>query len=248
MSRRAAGIRWLDHLMKHDANRALILFDIDGTLLDMKGAGRRSFIRALKRVFGIDDDIAYISFAGATDLDVFRRIAERLEISPTPEQTRAFFEALPEELNRTVREETPVCFPGVKILLETLTAMEDRALLGIVTGNIEPCARIKLRHFDLHHHFVLGAFGCEHADRNELARRAFARARERAPGIAFDPVSLIGDTPSDVEAARILGATAIAVATGRCGRDELIKAGADAVLDDLSDLPRVLALLGLDEE
>jgi phosphoglycolate phosphatase len=223
----------------------LILFDIDGTILDIRGAGRQAFVRTLDKVFGLQDDIRYIRFAGATDLDLLRQILERHGRSLTPADAESFFRQLPIELEERIAHAEQVIHPGVRELLVELTR-DERTLVGLVTGNVESCARIKLRCFDLHDHFVLGAFGHEHGDRVEIARLALRRAVEHLGGAdAIERVFLIGDTPSDIAAARAIGATSIAVATGGFDRAALADARADHILDNLSDTLRVLKILGL---
>lgn len=199
----------------------LVLFDIDGTLLDLHGAGRKAFALALSDAFGWDDAIAYIQFAGATDLDVLDQIFRRYQRALTPADADRFFAVLPEKLRETAADVTPTVYPGAAELVETLAA-HPQVIIGLVTGNIETCARIKLEKVGLHGHFELGAFGHEHGDRREIARLALARATSRLPaGTAFARTFLIGDTPSDIAAARHIGATAIAVATGHHGPDDL---------------------------
>ncbi len=227
------------------SGKILILFDIDGTLLDMHGAGRRAFIRALKTTFGWDDDLEYIHFSGTTDMAVFHRVLQERGLPYRDEEARLFFEQLPEELRRTVAGQQTRLYPGTRELLEFLSE-HPRAVAGLVTGNIESCARIKLESADLHGHFTLGAFGHEHADRNEIARLAMVRAtRQLIPGESFARLFLIGDTPSDVRAAQHIGATSIAVATGTPSIETLRDAGADYVLEDLSDLSLLQSILGI---
>lgn len=219
-----------------------VLFDIDGTLLDMLGIGRQSFIRALETAFGIRDNLDYISFSGNTDLNVLQQVMTRHGRPVTAEVLDRFHEALPAELTAAAHEARLVLFPGVRQLLERLSADPD-VILGLVTGNIEACAWIKLQQFDLHSHFVLGAFGNEHADRNEIARLALQRVRSRlAPGQAIRGCFLVGDTPNDINAAHAIGAVAVAVATGKHSKESLTAAGADVVLADLSDTACVLEL------
>ena len=223
----------------------VVLFDIDGTLLDMRGAGRKSFIRALKTVFGLDDDIQYINFAGNTDLNVLQQVMEKHGRTLTDDDRRRFFERMPVDLAQTAGEAELVIYPGVKVLLEKLSANE-RVLLGLVTGNVEACARIKLWQFDLHGHFVLGAFGDDHADRTEIAHLAMKRVRDSLkPGQEIGALFLVGDTPFDITAAKSIQAKSIAVATGKFDVNALRAADADHVLADLSDTPQVLRLLGL---
>ncbi len=226
----------------------LVLFDIDGTLLDTHGAGRDAFIRALQVVFGWEDDLHYIHFSGSTDLDVFNRIMERRGVPVTPDDTYRFFQQLPRELRQTILPIRPTVFPGIRELLDLL-AGDPRVRVGLVTGNVESCARIKLRHADIDGHFELGAFGHEHAGRTDIARLAIERARAHlAPGTEFSTIYLIGDTPSDIQAARQVGAVSIAVATGVHRLEHLLEQGADHAFADLADLTRMRNILRLDAE
>ena len=226
-------------------SKILVLFDIDGTLLDMHGAGRKAFIKALKATFDWDDDLEYIQFAGTTDMAVLYRVLEEHRLPYLEQDAQRFFERLPEELRITAAEQDARLYPGTRELLEYLSE-HPRAVVGLVTGNVESCARIKLESANIHAHFTLGAFGHEHADRNEIARLAVARAaRQLAPGQSFAASYLIGDTPSDIAAARIIGATSIAVATGTYTADMLRETGADLVLADLTDLSLISSFLNL---
>ena len=225
----------------------LILFDIDGTLLDTSGAGRRSFALALESAFGWGAEAHSISFAGATDLDVVTRIAERRGCRLSPHQVEDFFARLPDTLRNALQQEPPRVYPGVQALLENLSA-RDEVNLGLVTGNIESCAWVKLESCNLHGHFTLGAFGHEHGDRREIARLALQRARQQLPpGHTFGACFLIGDTPSDIQAAHAIGATALAVATGGFTEAQLREAGADTVLSSLEPTTHLMARLGLSD-
>jgi len=157
--------------------KTAVFFDIDGTLLDTHGAGRDAFVNALKAVLNHDDDLSYIHFAGTTDLDVFNEIRIRSGLKINKKQEKEFFDRLPVELGKSIRDHLATLCPGVRELLEILSS-DERAVVGLVTGNTEECAHIKLSHFNLHGHFVLGAFGKEHARRPELARRAKERAQK----------------------------------------------------------------------
>lgn len=220
-----------------------VLFDIDGTLLDTRGAGRRAFVRALEGAFGLRDDIPYINFAGNTDVNVLRQVMAHHGRPLLDGDLQAFNRLLPLELERASQGAELILYPGVRPLLEALSA-DPRLILGLVTGNIEACAWIKLRQFDLHGHFVLGGFGDEHADRDAIAALALRRVEERLrPGQALGARFLIGDTPNDIAAAHAIGAVAIAVATGRFTVEALHAAGADVALPDLSDTACVLEIL-----
>ena len=189
----------------------LVLFDIDGTLLEVKGAGRRAFSRAIDHCFGWKNELKNIRFAGATDLDLFRKIAREHQHEATDADAAKFFDRLAHELKIAIGEAGTVhtVFPGVPELLARLSS-DPRCLLALVTGNVAECAWIKLELVNLHEHFVLGAFGHEHADRIEIAHLAVRRAEEHA-GRSYARRFLIGDTPNDVRAAHAIGAKAIAV-------------------------------------
>ncbi len=220
-----------------------IFFDIDGTLLDMRGIGKDSFVRALKTTFAIDDDLSTISFAGSTDLDVLRQVMERHQRILTPADFDRFHIQLPIALEAAAHQSELTLFPGVRPLLEALSTVPN-IVLGLVTGNVEACAWIKLRQFQLHHHFVLGAFGNEHANRNEIARLALKRVEARLkPGQSITARFLIGDTPNDIAAAHAINAVSIAVATGKFSVEALCEAGAMVALSDLSDTRGLLEML-----
>jgi phosphoglycolate phosphatase-like HAD superfamily hydrolase len=149
---------------------------------------------------------------------------------------------MPAELEEASKGSDLILYPGVRSLLEKLSARQD-VILGLVTGNIASCARIKLRQFNLHHHFVLGAFGDEHADRNEIARLALGRVKSKLPRDGtIRSLFLVGDTPNDIAAAKAIDAVSVAVATGKFSTAELQQAGADVVLTDMDDTDCVMQL------
>jgi phosphoglycolate phosphatase-like HAD superfamily hydrolase len=134
--------------------------------------------------------------------------------------------------------------PGITDLLPPLKTRSD-VLLGLLTGNVRAGAMRKLGPYGLWAFFAAGGFGDEHADRDDVARAA-VRSVERHLGRAVNPadVWVIGDTPLDVRCARAIGATAVAVATGWTGFDELAASGADYTFHDLSDPRELLAAWG----
>jgi len=221
-------------------NSVCVLFDIDGTLLDLHGAGRRAFALALDDAFGWKDEITYITFAGATDLDVLEQIFNRHNRPLTTPDTEAFFNILPVKLRETSADAKVTVYPGAIELVKALSARSE-ITIGLVTGNIESCARIKLDKAGMHGHFQIGAFGHEHGDRREIARLALNRANTDLPtGKSFARIFLIGDTPSDISAAHHIGAISIAVTTGHYTRPQLIAAGANHVIDSLEGAPAII--------
>ena len=227
------------------SRRVAVLFDIDGTLLDFHGAGRKSFVQALDKVFGWRDEIAYIQFHGNTDLNVLRQIFAAHGAELTAVKQRQFFAELAVELEHLAIGSPSSLHPGVVALLQALAA-DARVALGIVTGNIESTARIKLHSAGLRHFFPHGGYSDEHADRADIARQALTRLRaDLPPGADFSAIWIIGDTPFDIAAAHAVGARCLAVATGRSTVEELRAAGGNAVFPTLADTAAVLQTLGL---
>ena len=213
----------------------MILFDIDGTLLYAPG-GRAAFAQAFQEAFGWDQTADHINFSGATDLNVFRGICVERGVESTPEMEQAFFERLAPALEIRLAERPPTLFPNVGNLLEILSKGRK---MGLVTGNIEATAWAKLHHAGIAHYFSFGGFGCTHADRAEIARQALKASGVERP----EKVFLIGDTPSDISAAKANGFIAIAVATGGFDFQTLEKSGADFVFENLTDTDRLMSIL-----
>jgi phosphoglycolate phosphatase len=225
---------------------ALILFDIDGTLLLSGRAGLRAMTRAFQETFGITDAFKGESFGGRTDSYLVSKALKMAGLPDTPEQHDRFrgnyLPLLAEEIQHP-GEGHKGLMPGARELLDALEEY-DHLHLALLTGNYREAAEIKLQHFEIWEFFEWGAFSDDHHDRNELVPIARARAETYdIPVEAIDRVIVIGDTPHDIECARVAGARSIAVATGGYSTDQLKQAGADEVLPDLADTDRVLRLL-----
>lgn len=223
----------------------LLLFDVDGTLVRVDGAGREALRAAMRRVFGETGPIDEFDFHGRTDPAIVRgllRAAGREDGAidrGLPRLWPLYCEALDREL-ATRREALRVC-AGVPELLERIG--DSTGLLpGLLTGNVERGAWSKLRACGLDGSFRFGAFGSDSERREELTAVALERAR-RVSGRRWSAgeTVVIGDTPEDVRCARETGARCLAVATGRYSKADLAAHGADAVFDDLSDGEAVLA-------
>lgn len=228
--------------------RRLILFDIDGTLLSTEGAARRGFHRALLDVYDTAGPIAEHRFDGKTDPQIARELLRLAGLSDAaidrglPDLWKAYLRELAAELARPGYR-TRV-YPGVAALLNELEARPDTMLLGLLTGNIEAGAALKLTSAGLAGRFRLGAYGSDGERRDALPALAVERARALVDhAYRGDEVVVIGDTPSDVTCGRSVGVRAVGVATGRYTTEELAAAGADVVFPDLSDTAAVLAAL-----
>ncbi|HEX4826551.1 MAG TPA: HAD family hydrolase [Candidatus Polarisedimenticolaceae bacterium] len=232
--------------------KRLVLFDIDGTLIDTAGAGRRGLTASFRAVFGLDgvDEAAErVRFGGKSDPTIIADIAREAGLPPALVAERyadlqaAYLEALLSELARpdTARR----VLPGVRSLLDGLAARGD-VVLGLVTGNIEAGARAKLSAFDLNRYFQGGGFSSDHPDRGEIARIAHERL-SRVAGFRFPAgdVVVVGDTELDVACARTNGFRAIAVESGWIPRAVLEAAEPHALFADLTDRDAVMAAMGL---
>jgi phosphoglycolate phosphatase-like HAD superfamily hydrolase len=231
----------------------LVLFDIDGTLVDTAGAGRLGLEASFRTVFGIDDIAGAASgvrFDGKTDPTIIAEIARAAGLEDGEVEARyaelqgAFLIALREQL--ALPNSRRRVLPGVRSLLDVLAARPD-VFLGLVTGNIEEGARVKLDAFGLNRYFVDGGFSSDHPERGEIARIAHQKLSRRA-GFRFpaDRVMVIGDTEMDVACARANGFRAIAVASGGTTEDQLLAAEPDALFGDLTDASAVLRAMGLE--
>jgi phosphoglycolate phosphatase len=225
---------------------ALILFDIDGTLLLSGRAGLRAMTRAFQRSFGITDAFRGENFGGRTDSFLVSKALQNAGLPDTPDQHHKFRDIyiplLAEEIEQPGTGHKGL-MPGARELLEALDDHDDLHL-ALLTGNYREAAEIKLRHFELWDFFEWGAFSDDAADRNALVPIARSRAETYdIPGAAIERVIVIGDTPHDIECARVAGARCIAVATGGFTVDQLREFGADEVLKDLSDTEAVVKLL-----
>lgn len=210
----------------------LVLLDIDGTLLTTDGAGREAFAVAIRAVFGWEDDLEWVSFAGATDLGLLHRICRRHGWRPTRLEVAMFFERMERELAARLTRRRVRVLPGARRFLAGLRRRSDVAV-ALLTGNSRGGARIKLERAALDLDVRRGAFGDELANRARLARMALRREgglrRWRA-------VWVVGDTPADVAAAKAIGARSLAVATGHHPIAELCGTGATLAVDRLSDV------------
>ena len=218
------------------------LFDIDGTLVSAGGAGKAALIDALAEEFGIAHTLDRLTLSGRTDRAISADLLALCGLDDTDHHRARLLDAYLRLLPATLASRPGRVLPGVPRLLDRLAAMPGVAV-GLITGNVQHGARIKLGHFGLWERFRFGGFGDRHAARDDVARDAL-EAVERHLGRAIDPgdVRVIGDTPFDVRCARAIGARAVGVLTGWHSREEMSACSPDLLLDDLSDHEAILAL------
>jgi phosphoglycolate phosphatase len=213
-----------------------VLFDIDGTLLVTGGAGAQAWQRAFLELYEVEANIEEHTHAGMTDPEiaeiVFREVIGR---DGSEEERAGAIAGYLSHLQDAVGESKGYrVMPGIEDLLARLT--RDGILLGIVTGNIESAAHIKLGRGDLNRYFAFGGYGSDSRDRTELTKKALERGGEvsGAP-LDRDQTIAVGDTPRDVKAAHGAGIHVVGVATGSYSVDELSEAGADWAIENVRD-------------
>ncbi|WP_246258441.1 HAD family hydrolase [Amycolatopsis anabasis] len=224
--------------------KRLVLWDIDLTLVDLRGLGGAWYTSALASVTGATLT-ELPSFPGRTEKAITTELLTAHGIEPTDE----LIEKIWAELEALSLQALPTladyghALPGAAAALSTMAGRED-VVQSLVTGNLPEVARHKLSAFGLHEHidFEIGGYGTLSTHRPDLVAFARARAAERhGTRFAPDAVVVIGDTPHDIEAGLHHGAVAVGVATGKHSEAELRDSGAHTVLPDLSDTSAVLA-------
>ena len=218
------------------ADHIVLLFDIDGTLIDTGGAGAASWRLAFDELYGTPADIGKYTDAGMTDSQVARQTFEAVVgHAPTHKELASLLERRLNHLYATVAASTGYrVLPGVEKLLPRL--LEGGYLLGLVTGNGEAAAHIKLHRARLNRFFSFGGYGSDSDDRSQLTRKALERAA-LVFGAPVDPKRCltVGDTPLDVAAAHRAGIECVGVASGHFSVEQLHQADADYVLESLED-------------
>jgi phosphoglycolate phosphatase-like HAD superfamily hydrolase len=216
--------------------RIAILLDIDGTLIVSGGAGATSWKRAFDELYGIPADIGEFTDTGMTDPEVARKTFEAVVgRAPSGDEFARLLERRQHYLYDAVEESAHYrVLPGVEELLPGL--LSDGYLLGLVTGNLEAAAHIKLHRARLNRFFSFGGYGSDSPDRAEVTRVAMRRAAV-VYGSSLEPAQgiVVGDTPHDVEAAHAAGLECVGVASHGFDCDELRAAGADYVIDSLTE-------------
>ncbi len=225
-------------------SKRLLLFDIDGTLVNTGGAGVAALRKMVQRHFGVPDELHDIEIAGKTDRAIIRDILRKHGTEATEKNIAAFAGLYIEGL----REELPRCrgrvLPGIGQLLRRLRS-QPHIVLALLTGNLKKGAELKLKHYQLWDFFAFGAFADDHHDRNELGAFAHRRAREiHNHDFACADIDVIGDTAHDIACGKAFGARTIAVATGSSSRQHLEACAPDFLFENFADVEDAMAKLG----
>lgn len=218
---------------------AICLFDIDGTLLSSGGAGQAAMEAALESTFGITAPTEGIAVAGRTDKAIVTDLFTFHGIDCSIENWQLFVKAYLNQLPIQLSTQVGLVLPGVEAILADLYRREALTL-GLLTGNFQRGAELKLTHYQLAEYFSGGGFGDEHLDRDDVARTALADVRGKCGGDRHSEVWVIGDTPADIQCGRAIDAQVIAVATGIYSIDELESCEPDYLCEDFSDVELIL--------
>lgn len=226
--------------------RLLALFDIDGTLVTSRGVGFGCMLEAIRDLYGVDCQAASVDYAGRLDPVILGELLSRSGIAAAATEVDRVRQRYAQRLAEAVqRDGTVLALPGVPALLDALEAARC-VDLGLLTGNYEETAELKLRAAGVDpQRFAVRVFG-DQSDRQPPARADLIEvAMRRWSAHAGGQVSprhavVVGDTPHDVHTARAGGCRSLAVATGRYDRRQLAACRPDRLVDDLRDTAEIL--------
>jgi phosphoglycolate phosphatase len=217
-------------------DRIAVLFDIDGTLIITGGAGAASWRLAFDELYGIPADIGQFTDTGMTDPDVGRQTFEAvMHRKPERKEFTRLLERRLHYLHQTVEESAS--YRVLAVVDELLPRLvEDGYLLGLVTGNLEAAAHIKLHRARLNRFFSFGGYGSDSTDRGELTRIALRRAAlVYGEDVTPEQAIVVGDTPHDVDGAHAAGMKCVGVGSHHFDVQQLRAAGADYAIASLQE-------------
>jgi phosphoglycolate phosphatase len=230
----------------HENNRRILLFDIDGTLMDAANEGRVCLRRALEDVYGVTGPIETYDMSGKTDWEIITDLMGRAGLDARTIETGlpAAFSAYARHVEIAAPAFKMQTLPGVPDLLTHLSD-DPSFVMGLVTGNVREAVPHKLQGVGIDPGlFTFGAFGSEHLDRNRLPALALYRlGQQLGSPVPPDSALVIGDTPRDIACARHTGLQVLCVATGTFSRDALESHNPDYLLDDLANTGAVMEIL-----
>jgi phosphoglycolate phosphatase-like HAD superfamily hydrolase len=223
-------------------NNILILFDIDGTLVQGAKCHYKAYIEGVKKFYGMEEHVHSINAAGKSDKLILQEILTLggLTAEEIQKNFQNCLDFMTDYYLKNVQYENIRVLDGTAELLEEL--QRKNVLLGLVTGNLELIAHAKLGRAGLDSYFSFGGFGSDNADRSLMVKKALSIAKNQL-GFKGDKIFVIGDTPRDVEAAQAYNLKTIAVATGMYSTQELRDCGADYVIENFKNRDEIMEIL-----
>jgi len=223
-------------------NNVLMLFDIDGTLVQGAKCHYQAYIEGVKKFYGMEEYVHSVNAAGKSDKLILREILTLggLTTDEIQKDFQSCLDFMTDYYLKNVQYENIHVFDGTIELLDEL--QRKNVLLGLVTGNLEPIAYAKLGRAGLNGYFSFGGFGSDNADRSLMVKKALSIAKNQL-GFNGDKIFVVGDTPRDVEAAKAYNLKTIAVATGMYSVKELKDCGADYVVENFKNRDKILEIL-----
>ena len=224
----------------------LVLFDIDGTMLRVRGAGRIAFEKAFSEIFRVEDVWQDLNAHGRTDRDIIQEISKRalrrsIEVHEREELERLFTEYFADTLDQADNFEV---FDGVEALLKELASL-DNIYLGIETGNLRGTAGLKLKRATIQDFFTFGGFGCDSSDRSQIVATSLERGLStHSLDTKEYSLTVIGDSLNDIRAGKMNNAKVIAVGTGGLDRSDIPESLIpDLFLDNLTNTSIITELI-----
>lgn len=222
-------------------NRKLLIWDIDGTLVDCGSAGRKAMDRTFKDLFQVDNGFEGISMSGRLDQVILREAIEKHALNQL--DVANFYQRYEEVLDEVLSKTDVKLYAGIS---ETLAFTDSQhTLINVIsTGNCEVGAWLKLKHAGIDHYFEHGGFGCSFVKREDLVGQIIKEVEEKHK-VTFDPkdIVVIGDTPHDISSGQFHQATTIAVLTGSYSKEELLAYKPTYIIDNFEHLDDFIDML-----
>ena len=223
---------------------ALLLWDLDETLVTTAGAGERSIVRSARKHWSVDVDLSLIPYAGCTDRRIGHLIRRHFGIAADEFILRAYLDDFVNFVSEELPQSEARILPGVSEIVEAVHVSPDH-VQGLLTGNLRAAAEAKLVPFGLWDYFPFGAFADDAIERLDLGPVALARASEYCDAtFVREAVTVIGDTPHDIACARAIAARSLAVASGRFTMEQLAECEPTCLVRSLEE-PAALSFLSI---
>jgi phosphoglycolate phosphatase len=224
--------------------KPLLLFDIDHTLLRNAPGHKEAFAYAFKKVYSVDTTMDLIEHGGMTDKMVIIEVLKKKGLSEKVimEKIGKCMNIMVRFYNKRKKElKAPRVLRGVRKLLREFD--KEGYVMGLVTGNLEPIAKGKMKLAGLKKYFKFGGFGNENVNRTELVKLAVKKARKKYNYEHYTNVFVFGDTPRDIKAGREAGTITIGVSTGLYSVNRLKKSGADFTVKNLENIRQIKRII-----